>query len=228
MMKNENVIDLFGKNYTQPEIDPCDDQRVKDLFTGYLGSGVRSVYPAGTYKDETWGDTLPKNLRRAYGTKAPALGGRAPRPINAFGVELANNYRWIRYIHIIIGAWAGDLPLTRDMHKNLLSEWHQKQYLKAITYILSQRLAHEVEEDWSDMPLFHSKPTDALHVRPTRILIYQCLEMIAFFYDCLAQNLDNGLYVAAQYLPDKDGKRRWPAFDHPIPNDVTARRVVVV
>ena len=229
MMKNEKVVDLFGNQVSAvvPEIDPCDDQRVKDLFSGYLGSGVRSVYPAGTPQEDTWGNSLPKNLRRAYGTKAPALGGRAPRPLDTYAERIFNNYRWIRYIHVILGAWSSELPLTRDMHKNILSKWHQNQYASLIDFVLSQNLAHEAEENWSDMPLFHGKTTDALHLRPTRILVYQGLEMIAYFYDCLATNLDNGLYVASKYFETNGETRRqraWPSVDQPIFNDVSEKR----
>ena len=235
-MRNEhNVVDLFPEHVAadEPDLDPCEDPRVKDLMTNYFGAGVRNMYPSDTLRDAVWGDSLPKNLRRAYGTKAPALGGRSPRRSDisprevAVTSELFNNYRWMRYMHVILGAWASELPLTRDMHKNVLSGWHQEQYQLVMVWALRERLAHETVENWSDMPLFHGKTTEGLHVRPTRDLVYRGLEMIAYFYDCLAENLDDGLYVARLYLPHGgEGRRQrsWPAIGLPILNDISEKR----
>ena len=213
-----NVVSIFQEHTDL--IDPLENKQIKKLITDYFSSGVRRIFqtrdndqtvvndtlekqfdvPKGKEqmscgtKTGCWADTLPRAIRTAYGLYAPATNIRMPRQTNKHGArshDVYRSYRGSRYMHILIAAWASDLPLTQDMFKNLLDIWFQDKFTNAMAKYRELNVISELREDWSDTPLWYGKTTDGLHLRPTRQQIYVSLEAIIFLYDSLKTVFDN-------------------------------------
>jgi|TARA_A100001037_G_C15102577_1_gene614744 hypothetical protein len=164
-----------------------------------------------------WADALPRTIRVGYGLYAPATNIRMPRQISKHGArshEIYRSYRGSRYMHILIAAWASNLPLTEDMFKNLLDPWFQDKFENAINKFRKANLISELDEDWSDTPIFYGKTTDAPHIRPTRQQIYVSLEAIIFLYDSLRDVFDNN----DQTCLDLFDMKNWVHHSTPMPS----------
>lgn len=164
-----------------------------------------------------WADTLPRAIRVGYGLYAPATNIRMPRQISKHGARshgIYRSYRGSRYMHILIAAWASNLPLTEDMFKNLLDPWFQDKFENAINIYRQGNLISELDEDWSDTPIFYGKTTDAPHIRPTRQQIYVSLEAIIFLYDSLRDVFDNN----DQTCLDLFDMKNWVHHSTPMPS----------
>ena len=197
-----NVVPIFQED--TKFIDPLENNRIKKLITDYFGCGIRRIFQ--TRDDEgakrmscgretgCWADALPRSIRTGYGLYAPATNIRMPRQESKHGARSHGIYRKYtasRYLHILMGAWASDLPLTEDMFKNLLDTWFQDKFPYSMTKYREINVISELSEDWSDTPLFYGKSTDGRHIRPTRQQIYVSLEAIIFLYDSLKTVFDS-------------------------------------
>lgn len=237
---SSNVVPIFQDK--SKFIDPLENNRIKKLITDYFGCGIRRIFqtrgdeytavnnmlekqfdvPKG--KEEMscgretgcWADNLPRSIRTAYGLYAPATNIRMPRQTNKHGARshgIYRSYRSSRYLHVLIAAWASDLPLTKNMMKNLLDPWFQTKFDRMLSVMRGIGGITENIEDWSDTPLFYGKTTDGPHLRPTRQQIYVSLEAIIFLYDSLKTVFDNNDHTMLELFDMKT----WVHHSTPMP-----------
>jgi len=239
--KNQsNVVPIFQDDTKL--IDPLENKQIKKLITDYFGCGIRRIFqtrgdehtvvnnvlekqydvPMGKEEmscgTETgcWADNLPRSIRTGYGLYAPATNIRMPRQTNKHGARshgIYRSYRGSRYLHILMAAWASDLPLTEDMFKNLLDIWFQDKFTNAMAKYRELNVISELREDWSDTPLWYGKSTDGPHIRPTRQQIYVSLEAIIFLYDSLKTVFDNNDHTMLELFDMKT----WVHHSTPMP-----------
>ena len=186
-----NVVPIFQEHTDL--IDPLKNRQIKKLITDYFGCGIRRIF-------QTRGDehTVVNNvLEKQYDV-----------PMGIY-----RSYRGSRYLHILMAAWAADLPLTEDMLKNLLDIWFQDKFTKAMAKYREVNAITELSEDWSDTPLWYGKSTDGPHLRPTRQQIYVSLEAIIFLYDSLKTVFDNNDHTALELFDMKT----WVHHSTPMP-----------
>lgn len=235
-----NVVPIFQDDTDL--IDPLENKQIKKLITDYFSCGVRRIFqtrdddqtvvndvlekqfdvPRGREEmscgTETgcWADNLPRSIRTAYGLYAPATNIRMPRQTNKHGARshgIYRSYRASRYLHVLIAAWASDLPLTKNMMKNLLDPWFQTDFDRMLSVMREIGGITENIEDWSDTPLWYGKITDEPHIRPTRQQIYVVLEAIVFLYDSLKTVFDNNDHTMLELFDMKT----WLHHSTPMP-----------
>jgi len=239
--KNQsNVVPIFQEDTEL--IDPLEHKEIKNLIINYYSSGVRRIFqtrddatrivnkalekqydvPKG--KEEMscgretgcWADNLPRSVRLGYGLYAPAVNIRMPRQVNRHGARshgIYRSYRASRYLHVLIAAWASDLPLTKNMMKNLLDPWFQTKFDHVLSVMRGIDGITEKTEDWSDTPLWYGKTTDGPHIRPTRQQIYVVLEALVFLYDSLKTVFDNNDHTMLELFDMKT----WVHHSTPMP-----------
>ena len=206
-----NVIDLFkGRQRKEKvEIDPLESSKIKQMLAKYYASGVRRVLLPKTLATIThpgfsdpnvdrkkrngtpaacWADDLPRDLRLGYGLYAPAVNLRMPRPFGNHVIgedKIYHSLRRSRYSHILIAAWANDLPLTEEIWRNLLDPWYGEVFENMKEISLDIGLATEEEENWHTKKNFFGKSVEGPHFRPTRQALYTHIESVVFLYDSI-------------------------------------------
>jgi len=226
-----NVVDLFERTERKRSggaplnlsgrRDPLADEQIKALLARYYSSGVQRCFtdpdklaPLIGHLD-SWAEELPEDVVAKYGACAPVWGIRAPRPMSEHEWAFSHSNQQLRYLHILVAAWASAMPLTAEMHRDMLDGWYRPEYDAAIELFLRSNLMERCEEDWSDTPMFFGKSTNGPHHRPTRKALYHQIETIMFLLDAL-----EGVYAASgDILSSYMSGSSWPSTVDPMPTE---------
>tara|TARA_R110002095_G_scaffold48554_3_gene43061 strand:+ start:1477 stop:2334 length:858 start_codon:yes stop_codon:yes gene_type:complete len=224
-----NVIDLFkGRQRTEKVlIDPLESSKIKEMLARYYASGARRISlttssPKKSYENDfgCWADDLPRDLRLGYGLYAPATNLRMPRVSENHKIKDRAVYmspRNSRYSHILIAAWANDLPLTEQIWKNLLDPYFSNKFDETKEIILKIGLATEEKEDWHTKKSFYGKSAQGPHFRPTREALYTHIESVVFLYDSI-KSVFNDL---DDEILDLFDIQNWVSASDPMPKHTT-------